>query len=179
MSILLSCLLCLLAPILYPMPFFSNCCFLDAFVLVLGIGFLCLLGDHLMLQPLPRRLTRKEHLYRFLGTNKPVHCYVLVGENGMGSAGVQLFSCWTCYLYCRCTRSVSYAPPAYYAHLAALHGRYLVVQRSDSASEGSIDEQTSILYENLKERVFLCSPSINNMPSGRFRLSVSLFGRIR
>ena len=30
-----------------------------------------------------------------------------------------------CYLFCRCTRSISVVPPAQYAHLAAFRGRVL------------------------------------------------------
>eukprot|EP00210_Caulerpa_lentillifera_P001708 g1641.t1 len=88
------------------------------------------------------------------GTNRPAHYYVLVDENGFGSDGIQLFSYWMCYLYCRCTRSVSYAPPAYYAHLAAVHGRYLVSRESDSSSEGSNNGGTSVFNAKLDDKMF-------------------------
>lgn len=42
-----------------------------------------------------------------------------------------------CYLFCRCTRSVSVCPPAYYAHLAALRGKIMCLHadsESDTAS---------------------------------------------
>lgn len=70
------------------------------------------------------------------GTSKPAHYHVLVDENGFGPDGMQLLTYWLCYLYCRCTRSVSYVPPAYYAHLAAFRGK-LMVNTADSASETS------------------------------------------
>jgi eukaryotic translation initiation factor 2C len=35
---------------------------------------------------------------------------VLVDENGFSADALQLFTYWQCYLYCRCTRSVSYVP---------------------------------------------------------------------
>ena len=89
-----------------------------------------------------------------IGTNKPAHYYVLVDENGFGSDGIQLLSYWMCYLYCRCTRSVSYAPPAYYAHLAALHGRYVVGHHTDSSSEGSNGKNGAMFHEGLNERMF-------------------------
>jgi len=44
------------------------------------------------------------------GHNKPAHYHVLVDENGFSSDSLQLFTYWQCYLYCRCTRSVSYVP---------------------------------------------------------------------
>lgn len=44
------------------------------------------------------------------GHNKPAHYHVLVDENGFSADALQLFTYWQCYLYCRCTRSVSYVP---------------------------------------------------------------------
>ena len=42
-----------------------------------------------------------------------------------------------CYLFCRCTRSVSICPPAYYAHLAAFRGRALCLHADDSSDSMS------------------------------------------
>ena len=84
------------------------------------------------------------------GTNKVAHYYVLVDENGFGSDGLQLFSYWMCFLYCRCTRSVSYAPPAYYAYLAAQHGRYLI-NFPEGAAEGG---KNSIFHADLNQNMF-------------------------
>lgn len=42
-----------------------------------------------------------------------------------------------CYLFCRCTRSVSVCPPAYYAHLAAFRGRAMLSHEDSSESESS------------------------------------------
>ena len=42
-----------------------------------------------------------------------------------------------CYLFCRCTRSVSVCPPAYYAHLAAFRGRSMLSHVDSSESESS------------------------------------------
>jgi eukaryotic translation initiation factor 2C len=50
------------------------------------------------------------------GHNKPAHYHVLVDENGFSADSLQLFTYWQCYLYCRCTRSVSYVP------VSVLHG---------------------------------------------------------
>jgi len=41
-------------------------------------------------------------------------------------AEVELLTFWTTHLYGRCTRSVSYATPAYYAHWAARRGKVLL-----------------------------------------------------
>jgi hypothetical protein len=54
----------------------------------------------------------------------------------------QVLTYWLCYLFCRCTRSVSYASPAYYAHLAAGRGK-LLTEQSDSSSETSSETSGS------------------------------------
>lgn len=69
-----------------------------------------------------------------LGTNRSAHYHVLVDEIGFGPDGIQLLTYWLCYLYARCTRSVSFCPPAYYAHLAAFRGR-IMVRMDESASD--------------------------------------------
>uniref|UniRef100_A0A7R9VRT6 Piwi domain-containing protein n=2 Tax=Chlamydomonas euryale TaxID=1486919 RepID=A0A7R9VRT6_9CHLO len=70
------------------------------------------------------------------GTSKPAHYHVLIDEIGFGVDGMQLLTYWLCYTFCRCTRSVSYCPPAYYAHLVAFRARSLFsASSSDSGSE--------------------------------------------
>jgi len=54
-----------------------------------------------------------------LGTAKPCRYVVIYDEVGLKLSEVELLSYWTCYLYCRATKSVSYATPAYYAHWAS------------------------------------------------------------
>lgn len=46
---------------------------------------------------------------------------------------LELLTYWTTYLYCRCNKSVSYATPAYYAHVS-------------STSQSSLWTHTYILY---------------------------------
>jgi eukaryotic translation initiation factor 2C len=64
------------------------------------------------------------------GTVKPAHYHVLHDENHFGSDAIQIATYWLCYTFCRCTRSVSYCPPAYYAHLVAERGRNLLTGRT-------------------------------------------------
>lgn len=71
------------------------------------------------------------------GTNKAAHYHVLADEIGFGADGLQLLTYWLSFTYSRCTRSVSYCPAAYYAHLVAFRGRELFAASSDSASEVS------------------------------------------
>lgn len=69
------------------------------------------------------------------GTSRPTHYRVLVDENNYGPDGLEMMTYWLCYLYCRCTRSVSVVPPAYYAHHAAFRARLLM--ESDSSDDAS------------------------------------------
>lgn len=45
---------------------------------------------------------------------------------------LELLTYWLTYLYCRCTKSVSYATPAYYAHWAARRGKVLLTAGATS-----------------------------------------------
>ncbi|KAF8058950.1 AGO1 [Scenedesmus sp. PABB004] len=81
------------------------------------------------------------------GHNKPAHYHVLVDENGFSADALQLFTYWQCYLYCRCTRSVSYVPAAYYAHLAAFRGRLMKREGEEGSvvSSGSGERALEVL----------------------------------
>ena len=50
------------------------------------------------------------------GTAKPTKYSVIYDEIGFKLSEIQLMTYWLCYLYARCTKSVSVATPAYYAH---------------------------------------------------------------
>ncbi|CAN0008311.1 unnamed protein product [Ectocarpus sp. 4 AP-2014] len=45
--------------------------------------------------------------------------------------------CSLCFMYCRCTRSVSIPPAVYYAHLVAFRAQFFVNVGDDSSSESS------------------------------------------
>eukprot|EP00878_Enallax_costatus_P030427 GHUV01033127.1.p1 GENE.GHUV01033127.1~~GHUV01033127.1.p1 ORF type:complete len:168 (+),score=41.47 GHUV01033127.1:421-924(+) len=68
-----------------------------------------------------------------IGTSKAARYICLLDELGFGSDGLQTFTNWLCYLYCRCARAVSIVAPVYYAHLLAFRARRL----SDDVSEDS------------------------------------------
>nr|CDS30752.2 eukaryotic translation initiation factor 2c [Hymenolepis microstoma] len=57
------------------------------------------------------------------GTSKPAHYHIVYDDNDLGADELQLFTFYLCHVYMRCTRSVSYPAPTYYAHLAAFRGR--------------------------------------------------------
>uniref|UniRef100_A0A1D1YXN1 Protein argonaute-3 n=1 Tax=Anthurium amnicola TaxID=1678845 RepID=A0A1D1YXN1_9ARAE len=58
------------------------------------------------------------------GTSRPAHYHVLFDENGFNADRLQTLSYNLCYLYARCTRSVSLVPPVYYAHLVCLRAKF-------------------------------------------------------
>jgi hypothetical protein len=58
------------------------------------------------------------------GTSRPAHYHVLFDENRFTADSLQDLSYKMCYTFARCTRSVSFVPPAYYAHLAAFRARF-------------------------------------------------------
>lgn len=64
------------------------------------------------------------------GTSRPTHYHVLFDENKFSADGLQLLSYQMCYTFARCTRSVSFVPPAYYAHLLAFRARFHFVEES-------------------------------------------------
>jgi len=60
------------------------------------------------------------------GTAKPCKYSLIYDEIGFKMSELELMTYWLTYLYCRCTKSVSYATPAYYAHWAARRGKVLL-----------------------------------------------------
>lgn len=70
--------------------------------------------------------------YGVQGTSRPTHYHLLWDDNGFTADELQLLTYQLCYLYVRCTRSVSLPAPVYYAHLAASRAR--CYQGSNAAS---------------------------------------------
>ena len=57
------------------------------------------------------------------GTSRPTHYHLLWDDSNMSSDDLQKLTYYMCYMFARCTRSVSYPAPCYYAHLVAYRGR--------------------------------------------------------
>ncbi|KAF9435066.1 hypothetical protein BGZ76_006969, partial [Entomortierella beljakovae] len=74
-----------------------------------------------------------------LGTSRPAHYYVLMDDNNFSPDELQDLTYKLCHLYARCTRTISVAPPAYYAHLVSARARFHARgdQFSDSMSSES------------------------------------------
>ncbi|KAI9096097.1 Piwi domain-containing protein [Phlyctochytrium arcticum] len=58
------------------------------------------------------------------GTSRSAHYHVLHDENNLTPDVLQNMTYRLCYLYARCTRSVSVCPPIYYADLVAARARF-------------------------------------------------------
>ncbi|KAJ1967764.1 hypothetical protein IWQ62_001650 [Dispira parvispora] len=72
------------------------------------------------------------------GTCRPVHYTVLVDENKFSADQMQNLTNEMCYLFPRCTRSVSLCTPAYFAHVLAGRARF---HRND---KGLLDDGASV-----------------------------------
>ncbi|XP_046448978.1 protein argonaute-2-like isoform X2 [Daphnia pulex] len=57
------------------------------------------------------------------GTSRPTHYHVLWDDSKFQANDIQMLTYYMCYLFTRCTRSVSYPAPCYYSHLVAFRGR--------------------------------------------------------
>jgi len=57
------------------------------------------------------------------GTSRPCHYQVLWDDSNMSADELETLAYYLCHLYSRCTRSVSYPTPTYYAHLVADRAR--------------------------------------------------------
>jgi len=57
------------------------------------------------------------------GTSRPTKYHKLWDDNDINEDDLEELTYYLCHLFSRCTRSVSYPAPTYYAHLAAARGR--------------------------------------------------------
>jgi len=89
-----------------------------------------------------------------LGTSKPTKYVVLHDEIGLTMSEMEVLTFWTTHLYGRCTRSVSLATPAYYAHWAARRGKVLMAAGM-SAEELSVTVAGWIAQEAMPSMFFL------------------------
>ncbi|KAE9031993.1 Protein argonaute-2 [Phytophthora rubi] len=94
------------------------------------------------------------------GTTVPAHYTVLHDENKMSAEDIQRLTYHLGYTFSRCTRSVSFVTPVYYAHLAAARARFFLNDGSDGASTvGSYNSNASNfefaeVHSNVLNRMF-------------------------
>merc|ERR1712240_864215 len=91
------------------------------------------------------------------GTSRPCHYHVLWDDSGFTADELEVLSYYLCHLYSRCTRSVSYPTPTYYAHLVAdrarKHHNELAMADNSSCSgnfKGDLSEKEKL---EIKKRV--------------------------
>ncbi|XP_054013993.1 protein argonaute-2 isoform X2 [Hylaeus anthracinus] len=60
------------------------------------------------------------------GTARPTKYRCICNEIGMSEDEIEQLTYYLCHMFARCTRSVSYPAPTYYAHLAAFRARALI-----------------------------------------------------
>ncbi|CAN6225484.1 unnamed protein product [Urochloa humidicola] len=96
------------------------------------------------------------------GTSRPTHYHVLRDDNNFTADNLQSLTYNLCYMYSSCTRSVSIAPPAYYAHKLAFRARFYLNLASDVASTSSTSAPAAVpnplpqIKEELKRSMFYC-----------------------
>ncbi|OWZ15195.1 Argonaute3 [Phytophthora megakarya] len=90
-------------------------------------------------------------------------------ENNMSADDVQRLTYHLGYTFARCTRSVSFATPAYYAHLAAGRARFLLNEGSDGASSvGTFNSSSSnvdLLEGNILFSTLLLADNFSEFPT--------------
>ncbi|EEY61191.1 Argonaute4 (AGO4) [Phytophthora infestans T30-4] len=81
------------------------------------------------------------------GTSVPCHYTVLHDENRMTADELQRLTYHLGYTFVRCTRSVSFATPAYYAHLAAGRARFFLYEGSSDTASMSTNLSSSSNFD--------------------------------
>ncbi|KAK1941710.1 Protein argonaute 1B [Phytophthora citrophthora] len=81
------------------------------------------------------------------GTSVPCHYTVLHDENMMSADEVQRLTYHLGYTFARCTRSVSFVTPAYYAHLAAGRARFFLYEGSSDTASMSTNVSISSSFD--------------------------------
>ncbi|KAG6614629.1 Argonaute4 (AGO4) [Phytophthora cinnamomi] len=81
------------------------------------------------------------------GTSVPCHYTVLHDENKLSADDSQRLTYHLGYTFARCTRSVSFATPAYYAHLAAGRARFFLYEGSSDTVSLSTNMSNSSTFD--------------------------------
>jgi len=88
------------------------------------------------------------------GTSVPCHYYILYDDSKMNADAWQMLTYYLCHTYSRCTRTVSYPAPIYYAHLACFSSRARMLARYQhfdwDNGRPSYNELTAVIKPNIK-----------------------------
>ncbi|KAI9595773.1 Piwi domain-containing protein [Syncephalis fuscata] len=90
------------------------------------------------------------------GTSRPSHYQVLYDENEFTPDSLQELTYRMCYLYARCTRSVSVVPPIYYADILAGRARFHATGDNFGDLTSQTSDSTAPSYRRLHERLRDC-----------------------
>ncbi|KYN39036.1 Protein argonaute-2, partial [Trachymyrmex septentrionalis] len=85
-----------------------------------------------------KTITHPDHIDFYLvshasiqGTARPTKYRCICNDSQFNEDQLEEMTYFLCHMYARCTRSVSYPAPTYYAHLAAFRGRILLQTKSN------------------------------------------------
>ncbi|RWS24962.1 translation initiation factor 2C-like protein [Leptotrombidium deliense] len=104
-----------------------------------------------------------------LGTSRPSRYWVLFDQNNFAPDLIQMITYYMCFLYPRCTRSVSIPIPVEFAHLSAYRARHHIaevvgsdVSSAVSVSSGGSEERRSELQEHTENlnRILRVNPNL-------------------
>ncbi|KAE9215136.1 hypothetical protein PF004_g14846 [Phytophthora fragariae] len=87
------------------------------------------------------------------GTSVPTQYTVMVDENNLSADQAEELTYRLCYSYARCTRSVSIAPPLYYAQLAAEHALGSLADVSTDCSSTSSNMASTYTLAGLSDKL--------------------------
>ncbi|XP_053593614.1 protein argonaute-2 [Microplitis demolitor] len=108
------------------------------------------------------KITHPSHIDFYLvshasiqGTARPTKYRCLWDDNDMSEDDIETLTYYLCHMFSRCTRSVSYPAPTYYAHLAAFRARALI---------SGVPIQMNNLEREQKTKLTLKPDLVNNNP---------------
>uniref|UniRef100_A0ABD2W897 Uncharacterized protein n=1 Tax=Trichogramma kaykai TaxID=54128 RepID=A0ABD2W897_9HYME len=78
------------------------------------------------------------------GTSRPTKYRLLRDDNKMSEDDLEELTYHLCHMFTRCTRSVSYPAPTYYAHLAAYRAKHFHDAQSDKLDGKQIDDWSKV-----------------------------------
>lgn len=83
--------------------------------------------DQLITHPVENDFLLVSH-HGLQGTSRPTHYHLLWDDSDASTDDVQQLTYYLCYLFARCTMSVSYPAPCYYSHLVAYRGNNISIK---------------------------------------------------
>lgn len=92
------------------------------------------------------------------GVARPTKYCTLYDDLDLTNDEIQELSYYLCHMFARCTRSVSYPAPTYYAHLAALRGKAYIKPEVDSNRFDINNLQREMAARQIQDNILLGHP---------------------